>query len=256
MVLISPGQRLHFTLNSRQLSAAPLRLPRAQSSTEPRHLSPSPAHTHRLLRDELSPSSEHVFRPRPPVRLENMAGGSEGREFSFLTAWCMKLFPSLVVRQRRVEAEQTVCGGAGVTQDRGGFPGRSDLRYLYISLLLKELPRDVMVSYRGWDWLSMREESFSFILLGSVSSCQQLKCCCPRQTIPKKMADATTESRKVFRGAPALQRTSSPEQTQYALAFLKECTGMIDPVQFVVQLVSSAVTEPKFPESSRGLQPV
>src|SRR4029434_756685 len=31
-----------------------------------------------------------------------MAGGSEGREFSFLTAWCMKLFLSLVVQQRRL----------------------------------------------------------------------------------------------------------------------------------------------------------
>ena len=31
-----------------------------------------------------------------------MAGGSEGREFSFLTAWCMKLSLSLVVRQRRL----------------------------------------------------------------------------------------------------------------------------------------------------------
>src|SRR4029434_1872225 len=31
-----------------------------------------------------------------------MAGGSEGREFSFLTAWCMKLSLSLVVRQWRL----------------------------------------------------------------------------------------------------------------------------------------------------------
>ena len=40
------------------------------------------------------------FQPR--IRLTDMAGGSEGREFSFLTAWCIKLFLSLVVRQRRL----------------------------------------------------------------------------------------------------------------------------------------------------------
>ena len=34
-----------------------------------------------------------------PVSLEDMAGESEGRESSVLTAWCMKLFLSLVVRQ-------------------------------------------------------------------------------------------------------------------------------------------------------------
>src|SRR4029434_10205664 len=39
---------------------------------------------------------------QPHVRLTDMAGGSEGREFSFLTAWCMKLFLSLVVRQQRL----------------------------------------------------------------------------------------------------------------------------------------------------------
>src|SRR4029434_1073157 len=37
---------------------------------------------------------------QPPIRLTDMAGGIEGREFSFLTAWCMKLFLSLVVWQR------------------------------------------------------------------------------------------------------------------------------------------------------------
>ena len=37
-----------------------------------------------------------------PVSLEDMAGGSEGREFSVLTAWCTKLFLSLAVRQRRL----------------------------------------------------------------------------------------------------------------------------------------------------------
>ena len=37
-----------------------------------------------------------------PVSLEDMAGGSEGREFSVLTAWCMKLFLSLAVQQRRL----------------------------------------------------------------------------------------------------------------------------------------------------------
>src|SRR4029434_2594598 len=40
------------------------------------------------------------FQPR--IRLTDMAGGSEGREFSFLTAWCIKLFLSLVVRHRRL----------------------------------------------------------------------------------------------------------------------------------------------------------
>ena len=37
-----------------------------------------------------------------PVSPEDLAGGREGREFSFLTAWCMKLSLSLVVRQRRL----------------------------------------------------------------------------------------------------------------------------------------------------------
>ena len=85
----------------------------------------------------------------------------------------------------------------------------------WISLVLKELPRAVMVPCRGWDWLSMREDSFAIILLCPTSFTDSrgyprtelallisrstlflsaVEMLLPQQTIPKKMADATTES--------------------------------------------------------------
>ncbi|KAI3352150.1 hypothetical protein L3Q82_020961 [Scortum barcoo] len=99
--------------------------------------------------------------------------------------------------------------------------GRKDLRYLsftqrgWSSRSLKELPRAVRVSCRGWDVLFNRDDSLAIILpfpttstesrghprteLALLTSLSILLLSLSvmllaQQTIPKKMADATTES--------------------------------------------------------------